>query len=142
MGGHKFWQYARSAFSYYGENWKAPDTVLRRRITLAGDIWFSSAVVFLSFLLSMKVRIGNRFLDFMSKITLEFYLIHGLFVELFCFAFVGQLKSIYYIKNQLLFVAVVFVLGIAGACLLSMLTKQIKKIGNKEKAQKNLAEIE
>ena len=136
LGGHKFWQYARSAFSYYGENWKAPDTVFRRRITLAGDIWFSSAVTFLSFLLSMKIRVGNRFLDFMGKITLEFYLIHGLFVELFCFAFVGQLRSLYYIKNQPLFVAVVFVLGIAGAYLLSMLTKKLKSIGGKERQPK------
>ena len=134
FGGYRFWKYARSAFSYYGENWNAPDTILRRRLTLAGDIWFSSAVVFLSLLLSMKIRVGNRFLDFMGKITLEFYLIHGLFVELFCFAFVGQLKSLYYIKNQLLFVAVVFVLGIIGAYLLAMLTKKLKSIGKKDGA--------
>ena len=134
FGGYRFWKYARSAFSYYGENWNAPDTILRRRLTLAGDIWFSSAVVFLSLLLSMKIRVGNRFLDFMGKITLEFYLIHGLFVELFCFAFVGQLKSLYYIKNQLLFVAVVFVLGIIGAYLLAMLTKKLKSKGKKEGA--------
>ena len=133
FAGHKFWEYARGAFSYYGENWKAPDTVLRRRITLAGDIWFSSSVVFLSFLLSMKVRIGNKFLAFMGKITLEFYLIHGLFVELFCFAFIGQLKSLYYIKNQLLFVAVVFVLGLAGAYLLGMVTMAMKKGFSKSK---------
>lgn len=127
FGGHKFWQYARSAFSYYGENWGATDTVLRRRLTLSGDILYSSAVVFLSFLLGMKVRIGNGFLKFMGKITLEFYLIHGLFVELFCFKFTGTLKPLWYIKNQLLFVAVVFVLGIAGACLLRMLTGKLLK---------------
>ena len=127
FGAYKFWQYARGNFSYYGETWGAPDTILRRRITLGGDILFSSAVVFFSVLLSMKIRIGNRFLDFMGKMTLEFYLIHGLFVELFCFSFTSKLKSLYYIKSQELFVAVVFVLGIAGAYLLSILNKKLLK---------------
>ena len=41
-------------------------------------------------LLQLKVRIGNRFLDWMGKITLEFYLIHGLFVEIFSYCFLEQ----------------------------------------------------
>ena len=129
FGAYRFWQYARGNFSYYGETWDAPDTVLRRRVTLLGDVLFSFAVVFFSFLLSMKIRIGNRFLDFMGRITLEFYLIHGLFVELFCFSFTSKLKSLYYIKSQELFVIVVFVLGIVSAWLLSLLNnKLLKKI--------------
>lgn len=118
-----FTQFAKSFFSYYGENWGAPDKVLRRIICLISEILVSSSVVFTAYLIGMKLRIGNRFLAFLGRMTLEFYLIHGVFVELFCYSFAGELPSLYYIRNNGLFVLVVFALGLPSAMLL-------KKVGD------------
>ncbi|MCR5250426.1 MAG: acyltransferase [Lachnospiraceae bacterium] len=128
-----FWlsEFSKAAFSYYGENWGAPDKVQRRLICLLFEILVSSATVFWAFLLSMKLRIGNPFLKLMSRITLHFYLIHGLFSELFCFAFDGKLKS-FYIKNSLLYVGLVFVLGLASALLLKFSEDGLRKLFKKK----------
>ena len=56
----------------------------------------------------------------MGGLTLEFYIIHGLFVELFGFNFIDVAKSLYYIKNVALYTVVVFVLGLGSAILLQM----------------------
>ena len=105
-------------FSYYGENWGAPDTVFRRRVCLLAQSVLCTDFVFAWLLLGMKVKIGNPFLKFMGKITLEFYLIHGVFVELFDHTFDGGVKSPFPIKNVFLYVVAVFVLGVPSAVLL------------------------
>ena len=110
----------RGAISYYGENWGDPHTILRRRITLLSEICASSAFVFFVFHLGLKVKIGNRFLKFMGSMTLEFYLIHGLYVGLFGRSFDG-LKSLYHIDNVFLYVLAVFALGVPSAFVLSRL---------------------
>ncbi|WP_022763218.1 acyltransferase family protein [Butyrivibrio sp. AD3002] len=112
---------AQDVFSYYGENWGAPDTVLRRRITLLTQVLVTLDFVFAAILLGMKVKIGNKFLKFMGTITLEFYLIHGLFVELCDHTFDGGVKSPFPIKNVFLYVLVVFALGVPSAILLKKL---------------------
>lgn len=127
-----FSEFARGFFSYYGENWGAPDKVLRRIICLISEILASSSVVFTAYVTGMKLRIGNRFLAFMGTITLEFYLIHGLFSEMFCYAFDGKLKSLYYIKNPALFVLVVFALGLPSAVILKRASDLIKRICRKK----------
>ena len=119
-------EFAKAFFSYYAEYFNAPDKVLRRLICLASEILFSSSVVFVAYLIGMKIKFGNRFLDFMGKITLEFYLIHGLFVELFCYAFVGEMPSLYYIRNSALFILVVFLLAIPSALLLKTVQAKMK----------------
>ncbi|WP_026494936.1 acyltransferase family protein [Butyrivibrio sp. WCD3002] len=110
-----------NVFSYYGENWGAPDTVFRRRVCLASQMLPTCNFVFCILLLGMKLRIGNKFIKFMGTITLEFYLIHGLFVELFTYEFDGKAKGIYPIQNLLLYVVVVFALGLPSAILLKKL---------------------
>ena len=120
-------EFLKGVFSYYAEYWNAPDKVFRRVVSLSGEVLFSSVVVLTAFIISLKVKIGNPFLKLMGKITLEFYLIHGLFSELFCFAFDGSLKS-FYIKNQLLYVVVVFALGIPSALLIRYVVGMIKKL--------------
>lgn len=68
-------------------------------------------------MLGMKVKIGNRALSFLGTITLELYLIHGLFVQLFGFCFIKDyLDPLYYIRNAGLFTAVVFLLSVPLAC--------------------------
>ena len=125
-----FSEYTKAVFSYYGEYAHDPNRWSKRIICLIAEILFSSAVVFWSFLLMMKLKIGNGFLRLMGKITLEFYLIHGLFVELFAYCFDGKYKSLYYIKNPLLFVGVVFALGFASALLIKLCEHLIGKAMN------------
>ena len=113
--------HCEGVFGYYGDNWGAPDTVLRRRITLLSQAIVTIDFVLAAILLGMKVKIGNKFLKFMGTITLEFYLIHGLFVELCDHTFDGGVKSPFPIKNVFLYVIVVYVLGVASALLLKKL---------------------
>ncbi|MBQ8633290.1 MAG: acyltransferase family protein, partial [Lachnospiraceae bacterium] len=88
---------------------------------LLSQMLASCAFVFFVFMLGMKMKIGNKVLNFMGTITLEFYLIHGLFVELFGFNFVDARPAIHYIKNVALYVLVVLVLGLISAILLQKL---------------------
>ena len=117
-GFNAYRNFAGYAFSYYGETWNASFKVLRRLATLSSEILLSSSVVFEAFMIGLKLRIGNKFLDLMGKITLEFYLIHGLYSELFNYNFEGKARSLYYIRNSALFVLVVFVLGLISALIL------------------------
>lgn len=122
---YKYSDYICNIFGYYGDNWGAPDTVLRRRISLLSQIALTSEFVFCILLLNMKLKIGNKFLKFMGSITLEFYLIHSLYVELFGWQFDGGVPSPYHIKYVIVYVLVVFTLGVASAVPLKMLHELI-----------------
>ncbi|MBQ9302826.1 acyltransferase family protein [Butyrivibrio sp.] len=108
-------------FGYYGDNWGAPDTIFRRRVSLLSQVFLTTEFVFTVLLVNMKVAFGNKFLKFMGTITLEFYLIHGLYVELFGWQFDGGVPSPYHIKYVLVYVLVVFALGVPSAMLLKRL---------------------
>ena len=108
-------------FGYYGDNWGAPDTVFRRRVSLLSQVFLTTEFVFTVLLINMKVAFGNKFLKFMGTITLEFYLIHGLYVELFGWQFDGGVPSPYHLKYVLVYVLVVFALGVPSAILLKRL---------------------
>ena len=108
-------------FGYYGDNWGAPDTVFRRKVSLLSQVFLTTEFVFTVLLINMKVAFGNKFLKFMGTITLEFYLIHGLYVELFGWQFDGGVPSPYHIKYVLVYVLVVFALGVPSAMLLKRL---------------------
>lgn len=120
--------YAQNVFSYYGEYWGAPDKVLRRWITLLSQILASSTFVFFVLTAGMKIRIGNRFLAFMGGITLEFYLIHGLFLELFAYNFAGVAPSLYHLKSVPLLILIVFLPSIPAALLLRKIDHAIYRI--------------
>ncbi len=124
---------AQGVFSYYGETWGAPDKVFRRQICLLSQILVSLDFVLLSLLLGMKVRIGNRFLKFMGGITLEFYLIHGLFVELFNYEFDGGARSPFTIKIVILYVLAVFVLAVPSALLVKLAGNGFRKLTGRNK---------
>jgi membrane-bound acyltransferase YfiQ involved in biofilm formation len=129
------WLWSRNicnVFGYYGENWGAPDTILRRRISVGAESLMCVDFVLLVLLLGLKINIGNKFLKFMSKITLEFYLIHGLYVELCAYNFDGGVKSPFRIHNLLLYVVVVFVLGVPSALLLKKLHSIILRKDSKK----------
>lgn len=131
---NKLSESALSTFSYYREQWPVKDqVVLSRWVCLLSQMAVSCTFTFSVFMLNMKIKIGNRFLAFMGTITLEFYLIHGLFVELFGFSFINDnLKSLYYIKNVALMVVVVFVLAVPSALLLKKLHQIILRTGKKK----------
>lgn len=107
-------------FSYYGQYGFRPHSqvVWYRWICLFSQMLASCAFVFFMFMLTMKVKIGNKVLKFMGGITLEFYLIHGLFVDLFGYSFLDTTPPLYYIKNVAFMVAVVTVLSLPSAILL------------------------
>ncbi len=86
-------------------------------------------------LLQLKARIGNRFLDWMGKITLEFYLIHGLFVEIFSYCFFEQqYRPVCYIANAAGMTCAVFALSLVSALGLYFLHNLSTKFLLKHKA--------
>lgn len=113
--------------SYYGENFHANFKVLRRWGCLATQMAASCAFVFFLMLLTMKLRIGNRVLKFMGTMTLEFYLIHGVFIELFGYSFLDVRPGIVYIKNVALFIVVVVICSVPAAILLKKVMDLILK---------------
>ena len=130
---YRYSVFAQDFFSYYGENFFAPDKVMRRRLTLISQMLVSTDFVLVCLLPGMKVKIGNKFLKFMGTITLEFYLIHGLFVELCDHTFDGGVPSPFTIKNVFLYVLVVFALGVPSAVLLKKLHALILGLGKNKK---------
>lgn len=73
---------------------------------------------------SDKENVISKFLSFYGSMTLEFYLIHGLFVQMFGHHFMNDSTApIYYIKNVFVYVIVVFAFATASAFVL-------KKIGD------------
>ena len=123
-------------YGYYGDNpgiWAVPELVFRRRMSLLGQSFVTVDFVLCVILLSMKLKIGNKFLKFMGTITLEFYLIHGLFVELFGWQFDGGVRSPHHIKYVIVYVIVVFALGIPSAILLKKFHQLILGLVNGKK---------
>ena len=117
--------FIQSRFSYYEEYLFLPLKMLRRLVCLSSEVVLSSLVVFYVFLIGMKIHIGNRFLKLMGDITLEFYLIHGLYVELFSYSFDGKAEPLYYMKNSLLFLIIVFALALPSALLLKYVRRKL-----------------
>ena len=118
-GLYRWSEITQNTFSYYCE-WvpSLGERTLRRFVCAFSQHAAALPFVFFTIMLGLKVRIGNKALRFMSGITLEFYLIHGLFVDLFGFNFFDVLPSLYYIKNVFLYVLVVAACALPSALLL------------------------
>lgn len=113
---------------YYGETWGDPLKVPHRLGSAAGEWLVCICYTAFNFLLLMKVRLGNRALMLLGGITLEYYLMHGVFVELFGFNFLDFTKSIVYIKNVPVYIAVVLACSLAAAVLFRLLWKSVMKL--------------
>lgn len=115
-----------NTLSYYGETWHAPDKVLRRWGCLATQMlsstFFSAALL----LLGMKVRLGNRVLTWLGSVTMELYLIHGIFVELFGYDFMEARASLVYIRSVPLYVLAVIACAIPATVLFRLALKPVK----------------
>lgn len=106
---YAFSTYALAEWSYYGEEWHATHKVLRRWGCLFSQILTSCSFVFFVLIASMKIKIGNKLLSILGGATLEIYLIHGIFVELFGYDFLESTHSLIYIRNVPLYVLIVIV---------------------------------
>ena len=83
-------------------------------------------------MISMKVRIGNKLLTVVGGFTLEFYLFHGVFVQIFAYEFLKNLNiRILYIKNPFIYVLAIFVLSLITAFLAKVSLDWIMKWMNK-----------
>lgn len=86
-----------------------------RWIAFGGQAVSAISFTIVVIMLGMKIRVGNFLLDTLGKMTLETYLVHVLFVELFGFSFIiNTIEPLIYIKSVSLYVLVVI------ACSLSL----------------------
>ncbi len=123
--------YTQQVFSHIGVN--VPYEI-RRWVCLLAQMAACSSFVFCAVLLGMKVRLGNKALAFMGTITLEFYLIHGVFVELFGYCFLDEgVDSLLYIRNPALYVLMVAALSIPLAYILRRFHKWFAGVLMKKK---------
>lgn len=128
--------YFKSVYGYYGElnPSLSQGMVIRNRfITLSAEMLASLAFVLTVLILSMKLKINNRILAFMGTITLEFYLIHGLFLELFAYSFCDVVPSIVRITNVFLLIIVVLVPSILSALFLKWLHGKVLHLSQSRK---------
>ena len=114
-----------NAWGYYGE-WGDPLKVPHRLMS-AGLQWLVALffTVFW-FLLAMKVKPGNKALAWLGSVTLEFYLMHGVFVELFGYNFLDISKSIIYIRSVPLYIAAVLACAVAATLLFRLVFRKIR----------------
>ena len=81
-----------------------------------------------------KVQFGNKVLAWLGSVTLEFYLMHGVFVELFGFNFLDIAKSAYYIRAVPLYIAAVLACSVIATLLfrwiLGILTAPLRNQGS------------
>ena len=105
-----------TVWGYYGEY--GDRLKVQHRLMSAGGQWVVSLFyVAFCFLLMMKVRLGNKVLAWLGGVTLEFYLMHGVFVELFSFNFLDIAKSAYYIRKVPLYIAAVLASSVIATLL-------------------------
>ena len=84
-----------------------PDKIMKRMLS-AGTQWLVGLFFTgFCFLLMMKIRLGNKATAWLGAVTLDFYLMHGVFVELFGYNFLDLAKSIVYIRDVPLYIAAV-----------------------------------
>lgn len=98
--------------------------------TIVYVLQFLAALLFvvLILLISSRVQINNKVLNFIGSMTLEIYLIHGFFVQAFSFSFVeDDIEPLVYISNVWLYAVVVLVCSLGSAYLLHIGYKYLVK---------------
>ena len=84
-----------------------------------------------NFLFLLKVRLGNRLLTLLGSVTLELYLMHGMFVEMFGYDFLEEVPSIRYIRNVPLYIVVVFACSIPATYVYHVVWKRATRFTKK-----------
>lgn len=99
---------------------------------LAAQLVASTAFPVLLFIVSQKVRIGGKALEFLGSMTLELYMIHVLYVEMFGYCFSNlENGDVCYIRSVWLYVPVVLALSVASAYAMTWVRKGAKYIYDK-----------
>ena len=115
----------------YGSRMRIPYSLMS-----AGGQWLVCLFfVAFCFLLMMKVKLGNKALAWLGSVSLEFYLMHGMFVEFFGFNFLDITKSLVYIKKVPLYIPAVLGSSIIAVLLFRWSLKKITGLltGSKKK---------
>ena len=95
------------------------------RLLSAGSRWLVCVFyVAFCFLLLMKVRLGNKALAWLGGMSLDFYLTHGLFVEMFGYSFLDLTRSVVYIRSVPAFTAAVLGCAVPASLLFRALRIQ------------------
>ena len=99
-----------------------------------------SAITFCLFILmlGLKIKIGNPVLKFLGKMTLELYLVHGIFVHLFSFGLITndmRYKPLKYIKSVPLYILVVLIVSIPVSFVICLLDHKISMLLLKKKKE-------
>ena len=102
------------------------DRWLWHRLASAGIQWLAGLFFVMScFTLMMKIRLGNRVLAWLGAVSLDFYLMHGMFVDMFGFNFADIARSAFYIKNVPLYMMAVLGCSILATLLFTAIRKRI-----------------
>ena len=103
---------------YYLFNEKASYRTIAE-IQLFCQIFCGAAFCVLIVLAGLKLKPGNKALAFLGTMTLEIYLVHGIFVEFFGYCFInGSDRRYCYIRNVFLYVLIVLAVSIPVSFLL------------------------
>ncbi len=102
------------------------DRWLWHRLASAGIQWLVALFfVMFCFTMMMKIRLGNKALAWLGAMSLDFYLMHGMFVDMFGFNFADIAKSAVYIKNVPLYMMAVLGCSIPATILFAIARKRI-----------------
>ena len=121
-------------WGYYGE-WGDRLKVEHRLMSAGGQWVVAFFFTAFCFLLMMKVKLGNKVLAWLGGMTLEFYLMHGVFVELFGYNFLDISKSIVYIKKVPLYIVVVLACAVPASLLFRLILRKLTGLTAKGKEQ-------
>ncbi len=122
-----FSEWAVGAWGYYGENWDRLKVI--HRLGTAFSQWLvCAAVVWALMLVLMKCHVGNPALRGLGKMSLDLYLVHGIFAEMFGFDFLGHAKSLPYIRSVPLYISAVLLCSLAAAALFRLLREGVMKL--------------
>ena len=128
FGLHFLSEWAQNVWGYYGEYWHDP-LLIPHRLMCCGVQWVLCIFYVLSwFLIMLKIKLGNKLLALAGSKTLELYLMHGMFVELFGYDFLEKIPSLHYIKNVPLYILVVFACAIPLTAVYSFVWKKLLKL--------------
>ena len=136
---HILSEFVQNVWGYYGEYWHDP-LLIPHRLGCCAVQWVLCIFYTASwFLISLKIRLGNRLLALLGSITLELYLMHGMFVEIFGYDFLEMLPSLHYIRNVPLYILVVFACSIPLTFIYHVVWKALVKLLPFNRASKKSA---
>jgi peptidoglycan/LPS O-acetylase OafA/YrhL len=122
LGDNAGWDY----LSHFHHMYTSKYATICEVLNTVCQIIYTFTFIALYYLLSMKIKLGNKVLSFLGKFTLELYLIHGIFIHMFGYYMIREgKKSVYYIANVPLFILVVLGLSIPISYGMSLLDKKV-----------------